>query len=102
MSVIRLLPLFLVAALVARAQEKGTSVELKNLKNESIKGELSAIGEKEIVVEAGGKKVATALDQVLSLTFPNEQDKIGPETKYALVEIDDGSQLKCATYSIKG
>src|SRR5687768_7865117 len=103
MSVIRLVPLLLIAVLVARAQEpKGLTVELKNLKNESVKGELAGITDKEIVVEVGGKKVTTTIDQVLSLTFPAELDKIGPETKYALIELDDGSQLKCATYSIKG
>src|SRR5205807_2702 len=98
MSAIRLLPVFLL--MLAPAAQG--AVELVTLKNETIKGELVSVSAKEIVIDAAGKKVTTPVDQVLNLTFPNPVAAFGPDTKFALVELTDGTQLKCATYALKG
>jgi NPCBM/NEW2 domain len=99
MSAIRFLPAFL---LVLAPAVQG-AVELNTLKNETIKGELVSVSAKEIVIDtSGGKKVTTAVDQVLNLTFPNPLENLGADVKYALMELTDGTQLKCATYTLKG
>ena len=90
MSVLRAL---LVVALVAPA---ASAAELKTLKGESLKGELVSISGKEIVLEVDGKKVSTPIDQVLHLNLKDGFEKIESDTKYAEVELTDGTLLKCS------
>ncbi|MBI1917842.1 MAG: NPCBM/NEW2 domain-containing protein [Planctomycetes bacterium] len=90
MSVLRALLLF---ALVAPA---ASAAELKTLKGESLKGELVSISDKEIVLEVDGKKVSTPIPQVLHLNLKDGFEKIEGDTKYAEVELTDGTLLKCS------
>jgi hypothetical protein len=90
MSVLRAL---LVVALVAPA---ASAAELKTLKGESLKGELVSISDKEVVLEVDGKKVGTPISQVLHLTLKDSYEKIEANTKYAEVELIDGTLLKCS------
>jgi hypothetical protein len=98
MSAIRLLPVFL---LVLASSAQG-AVELVTTKNETIKGELVSVTPMNIVIDVAGKKVTTPVNQVLNVTFPNPVNAFGADTKFALVELTDGTQLKCATYGLKG
>ena len=66
-----------------------SAAELKTLKGEVIKGDIVSLSDKEIVLEADGKKVATPIDQVLTLSIKDEFETIGPDTKFALVELTD-------------
>jgi hypothetical protein len=96
MSAMRVLLCLFLAASTASA------VELKTLKGESIKGEVVSLTAKEIVIASDGKKVTTSLDQVLNITFSDEYTKFGADDKYILVELTDGTQLKCAKVGLKG
>jgi len=96
MSAMRVLLCLLLAASTASA------VELKTLKGESVKGEVVSLTAKEIVLESEGKKVTTPLENVLTITFSDEYTKFGAEDKYILVELNDGTQLKCAKVGLKG
>src|SRR5947209_13336452 len=75
--------------------------ELRNLKGETIKGEIVSVSDKEIVLDSEGKKITTLLDQVLTLTLDNAGG-LAAEDKFILVELTDGSQLKCASVQFKG
>jgi len=92
----RVLLCLLLAASVAPAGE------LKNLKGETVKGDIVSVTDKEVVVDSEGKKVATPLDQVLTISLTEEYVRLTPEDKYILVELTDGSQLKCASVQFKG
>ncbi len=98
MSIFRLVPVaVLLAAMPAPA------AEVKTLKNDSIKGELASINEKEVVLDVGGgKKVTTPINQVLLIDLGNPVVPPGADVKYALVELSDGTQVKCANYALKG
>jgi hypothetical protein len=97
MTHVRTLLFLLLLALPVRASE------LKTLKGETIKGDVVSVSAKEIVLDTGGgKKVATAVDQILSLTFIDPVPALGADVKYILVELTDGSQLKCAKLDMKG
>src|SRR5437867_655113 len=90
MSVLRALLVFALVGPMASA------AELKTLKGESRKGELVSISDKEIVLEVDGKKVSTPIDQVLHLNLKDGFEKIEGDTKYAEVELTDGTLLKCS------
>lgn len=86
---------FLLLALPARA------AEIKTLKGDVLKGDLVSVSAKEIVLDVAGKKVITAVDQILSLSFIDPLPAVGAEVKYIQVELTDGSQLKCAKLELK-
>jgi hypothetical protein len=89
--------LVLLLAIPARA------AELKTLKGETVKGDVVSITAKELVLDTGGgKKVTTAVDQILTLTFIDPVPPLGNDVKFILVELTDGSQLKCAKLDMKG
>lgn len=96
MSVSRAL---LLLALVVPA---APAAELKTLKGDILKGELVSISTKEIVLKVDGESVRTPVDQVLLLTLKEGAENIPADTKYAQVELTDGSQLKCAKVEMKG
>lgn len=81
--------------------EKKSSAVLQTLKGESLKGDLTALTEKQIVIKQNGKSVATPVEQVLKLDFPTVAP-LKPEGKYADVELTDGSRFHCTEWSIKG
>jgi hypothetical protein len=85
----------LVGALAAR------SAELQTLKGDKVSGEVVRITDKEVVLSAAGKEVATPSVQVFHLDFPG-RNKARPEEKYADVELTDGTLLHCKDFAIKG
>jgi hypothetical protein len=87
--------------LLLMALPAARAAELKTLKGDVIKGDLVSVSAKEVVLDVAGKRVTTPNDQVLTLTLTEEYEKLGPEVKYALVELTDGTQLKVASYQIK-
>jgi hypothetical protein len=89
---------FLALLLCASA---GWGADLRTLKDEVVKGDLVSITDKEIVLDQGGKKVATPVDQVLKLEFA-PAGRLPPDTKFADVELTDGTLLHCSEYGIKG
>src|SRR5436309_11440416 len=92
----RVLLCLLLAASIAPAGE------LRNLKGETVKGSVVSVDAKAVVIDSEGKKVTTPIDQVLTVTLTDEYARLGPEDKYILVELTDGSQLKCAAVQFKG
>src|SRR3954462_6024396 len=90
MSVVR--SLLVLAFMIPAA----SAAELKTLKGESLKGELVSISDKEVILEVDGKKVSTPIPQVLHLNLKDSYEKIEANTKYAEVELIDGTLLKCS------
>src|SRR5215213_6200479 len=82
----------LVIALLAPA---AAAAELKTLKGASLKGEVVSISDKEIVLEVDGKKVATAVEEVLHLSL-KEAPGDDRDARYTEVELTDGSTLRCS------
>jgi hypothetical protein len=79
-----------------------SAAELKTLKDGTIKGDLVSLSDKEIVLSADGKEVRTPIDQVLLLSLKDGPDKLPADTKYAEVELIDGSRFRCARVEMKG
>ena len=77
------------------------AAELHTLKGDVLKGELESITDKEIVLTDGGKRIATPLADVLKLEFPAVTPAKIEGSKYADVELTDGSLLHCKAWSIK-
>jgi hypothetical protein len=79
-----------------------TAAELVTLKNEVVKGELVSVTDKEIVFQkTGGDKVTFSPKEVLRIDLGAE-GKVPPDAKYADVELNDSTILKCADVSFKG
>jgi len=72
---------------------------LKNLKQETITGDLVGVTDKEIVLNTATGKVTTPLDQVLLLTF-GQQPGAMPNVPWVDVELTDGTELHCAKFSV--
>ena len=77
----------------------GTAAELKTLKQETITGDLVGISDKEVVINSANGRVATPIDQVLTLTF-GQQAAGMPGVPWADVELTDGTQLHCAKFTV--
>lgn len=77
------------------------AAELHTLKGDVLKGELQSITDKEIVLSDGGKRIATPLADVLKLEFPAVTPAKIEGSKYADVELTDGSLFHCKEWSIK-
>jgi hypothetical protein len=97
MSVPRASLVFLLCASAALAAD---APELRPLKGDRIKGDLVRVTDKEIVLQVGGKPVATPTEQALvldlgSVTSPRD-------VTYTEVELVDGSLLRCGEVSYKG
>jgi NPCBM/NEW2 domain len=75
--------------------------ELRTLKGDAIKGELVSISDKEIVFDKGGDKITTSLRQVLGIDLATPT-RLPVDAKYILVELVDGSVLRCLNFGIKG
>jgi NPCBM/NEW2 domain-containing protein len=94
MSVRRVLLIALLSATAARG------AELRNLKGETIAGDIVSITEKEVVVSQGGKNVTTPLAQILQIDLnPAGKPSTDP---FIDVELTDGSLLHCEKYTITG
>jgi hypothetical protein len=72
--------------------------ELRPLKGEKFKGDLVTLTEKEIVLQVNGKPVATPVEGVLQLEF---RAPTNPQDSYSLVELTDGSTLRCSQVAFK-
>jgi hypothetical protein len=77
------------------------AAELHTLKGDVLKGELESITDKEIVLSDGGKRITTPLADVLKLEFPAVTPAKIEGSKYADVELTDGSLFHCKEWSIK-
>jgi hypothetical protein len=86
----RLVP---IALLVLIAGAVG-GADLRTLKNETFKGDIVGATDKEIVFSTGGEKVTLPITQIHSINI-NPEGKIEPGTKYADLELTDGSLLHC-------
>jgi len=79
-----------------------SAADLVTLKNQVLKGDLASVTDKEIVfVKAGGERVTFSVKEVLRVDLGPE-GKIPPETKYADVELNDGTVLHCTGVVLKG
>jgi hypothetical protein len=74
-------------------------VDLKNLKEEVITGDLAGISDKEIVIQRGADKVFTPIDQAVLLTFGQQVGTL-PNVPWSDVELTDGTVLHCAQFTI--
>jgi hypothetical protein len=72
--------------------------ELRPLKGEKFKGDLVTLNDKEIVMQVGGKSVATPVEGVLQLDF---RAPGSPTGDYTQVELADGSVLRCSKVEFK-
>jgi len=88
--------------LLALAVPAAPAAELKTLKGNTLKGDLVSLSEKAVVLQVDGKPVSTPIDQVLLLTLKDKEDNLPADTKYAEVELTDGSLLRCAKVEMKG
>ncbi|HTU23338.1 MAG TPA: NPCBM/NEW2 domain-containing protein [Gemmataceae bacterium] len=80
----------------------GKSVaKLYTLKGESLEGDLANITDKEIVLQVGGRSVATPLPEILNLVFPAVTPIKQLEGTYSDIELTDGSRLHCKEWTIK-
>ena len=79
----------------------GWAAELKTLKQETITGDLVRISSKEIVLKAASGDVTTPIDQVLTLTFGQQTGPLPSNLAWVDVELTDGTELHCATFSVK-
>jgi len=86
----RLLPVTLTLLVVPLAR----AAELRTLKNETLKGELVAASDKEIVFDRGGDKLTLPLREVLNIDL-NPLARVPPDAKYADVDLTDGTLLHC-------
>src|SRR5262249_19673098 len=76
--------------------------ELVTLKNEVLKGELVSVTDKEIVFQkTGGDRVTFSPKEVLRVDLGPE-GKVPPDAKYADVELNDSTVLKCLDVAFKG
>jgi NPCBM/NEW2 domain len=74
--------------------------QLTPLKGEKFRGDLVSVTDKEIVLKVDGKSVATPVGDTLTLDFgPIADAKTTPHT---LIELIDGSVLRCNKVSFKG
>jgi hypothetical protein len=74
--------------------------QLTPLKGEKFRGDLVSVNDKEIVLKVDGKSVTTPVGETLSLDFgPIADAKTTPHT---LVELIDGSVLRCNKIAFKG
>lgn len=82
----------LVPLICVLATLESSAAELKNLKGQTITGDVTSITEKEIILTSGGKAVKTPLDQVLTLeTAP--PFKIPADSPTTQIELVDGTIL---------
>ncbi len=95
MPVRRALLLLVVCASAALAVDPP---ELRPLKGEKIKGDLVGLTDKEIVLQVNGKPVATPVEGTLQLDFRAPTSPLGP---YSVVELADGSVLRCSKVEFK-
>src|SRR5437764_366600 len=79
----------------------GWGAELRTLKGQVHKGEVSSISDKEVVLTEAGTKVAVPVTQVLQLDFA-EPGRLPADVKYSDVELTDGSVLHCTRVLVKG
>jgi hypothetical protein len=77
------------------------AAELHTLKGDKVAGDLIRVTDKEVVLSAAGKQVATPLVAVLRIDFPGNA-RVKLEDKYSDVELTDGTLLHCKEYAIKG
>jgi hypothetical protein len=89
----------LLVALCASAALAADPPELRPLKGEKIKGDLTALNQKEIVLQVNGKPVATSVENTLQLEF---RAPTNPQGAYSQVELTDGSLLRCSKVEFKG
>jgi hypothetical protein len=90
----------LLVALALLIVSASRAADLRTLKNETFKGDLVAVTDKEIVFSKGGDKVTLPVTQVLFLDF-GPPGKIAPDVKYADLELTDGTRLHCKELTLK-
>jgi hypothetical protein len=73
--------------------------ELRPVKGDKIKGELLGLNDKEITLQVNGKPVVTSVDGTLQLDFRAPATTLGA---FSLVELTDGSLLRCSKVEFKG
>jgi hypothetical protein len=90
-------PLVLLLLVAAAAP----AAELRTLKGETITGDLVAASAKEIVLQKGGERVVTPVEQVLQIDF-GQPARLPAEAKFTDVELTDGTLLHCSEFALKG
>src|SRR5262245_46010195 len=100
MSRCRAVVAFLVCASVGIAADP--PLTLRTLDGKTVTGEFSNITDREILLKVNGKQVSTRLDVVLQIDF--QSMPAGPPSKesFSLVELTDGSLLRCSKFAVKG
>ena len=89
----------LLVALCASVALAADPPKLRPLKGEKIKGDLTGLTEKEIVLQVNGKPVTTSVENTLQLEFRAPGN---PQGTYSQVELTDGSLLRCSKVEFKG
>lgn len=92
--------LFLSGSFVAAADSP--KIELRTLAGKDLKGELVAIDAKTITLKSGEDEVKTPVEQVIELSVPENVVPGGPlKEAHVLVDLTDGTSLRCAQVEIK-
>jgi hypothetical protein len=74
--------------------------QLTPLKGEKFRGDLVSVNDKEVVLKVDGKAVATPVGETLTVDFGPIAD--AKSTPHTLVELIDGSVLRCNKLAFKG
>jgi hypothetical protein len=91
----------LIALLMCASVSLAEPVKLHTLTGQALQGELTALSNKEIVLQVDGKSVETPITQVVDLEIQAISQQQAAAT-FADVELTDGSLLHCSQFSFKG
>lgn len=100
MRVLPVLAALLVCASVGFAADPPLS--LRTLDGKTVTGEFGNITDREIMLKVDGREVATRLDAVLQIDFQSMPAGAPPKGAFSLVELTDGSLLRCSKFAVKG
>src|SRR5438132_9701227 len=79
----------------------GSAAELHTLANKHLTGDLVSVSDKEIVLRIATSEVKTPVGEVLQIDLQRDAP-LASGTKYADIELIDGSLLHCTKFTIKG
>src|SRR3954462_6464289 len=79
----------------------GWSAEVRTLKGEVLKGNVTNISEKDITLLQGDTRTDVPVSQVLQVDFA-EPGRLPADARYSDVELTDGTLLHCGRVLIKG
>ena len=77
------------------------AAELHTLANKHLTGDLVSVSDKEIVLRVAASEVKTSVGEVLQIDLQRDAP-LASGTKYADIELIDGSLLHCSKFTIKG